>query len=434
LLARCREDVSIAIDHPIETSKETAPTPSRASLRGLDGLNFLMADVRDGVGPYVALFLKGSQHWAPGPIGVVMALGGLVTALMQVPAGLLVDTLWHKRLLVAISGLLVAAGYLSVVEFSSLPMVLLAQFPLGAASAVIPPAIGALSLGLVGRVALPARISRNEGFKHGGSLAAALLGGALGQYFGVRWVFYLVCGFALASAAVVSLIKPSEIDHELARGSDPGGKPPIGLRALLRRADLRAFLISVVLFHGGNAAMLPMAGQVLALRHPGSDTLALSACIIVAQAVMVGVAASVGWALRAGIGRKPIFLVALLMLPVRGVLFALFDNPLAVVAIQVLDGVAAGIFGVISVVIAADLMRGTGRFNLAQGLVALAVGLGGAASNLLAGYIVQWFGYRDGFFTLAAIAVAALVFFALCMPETAEPVASGRPVPQERTA
>lgn len=434
MLARCREDVSIAIDRSIETSEPKAPTPSPASLRGLDGLNFLMADVRDGVGPYVALFLKGSQHWAPGPIGVVMALGGLVTALMQVPAGLLVDVVRHKRLLVAVSGLLVAAGYLSVVEFSSLPMVLLAQIPLGAASAVIPPAIGAISLGLVGRVAMAARVSRNEGFKHGGSLVAALLGGVIGQYFGVRWVFYLVCGFALASAAVVSLIKPREIDHELARGSDPGGKPPVALRVLLRRPDLRAFLISVVLFHGGNAAMLPMAGQVLALRHPGSDTLALSACIIVAQAVMIGVAASVGWALNAGIGRKPIFLVALLVLPVRGVLFSMIDSPVGVVAIQALDGVAAGIFGVISVVIAADLMRGTGRFNLAQGLMALAVGLGGAASNLLAGYIVQWFGYRVGFLTLAAIAVAALVFFALFMPETAEPAARKRPSPQERIA
>ena len=174
----------------------------------------------------------------------------------------------------------------------------------------------------------------------------------------------------------------------------------------------------MVLFHFGNAAMLPMAGQVLAKTHPGADIRALSACIITAQLVMVGAATAVGWALRRGIGRKAIFLVALAILPVRGLLFSFTDSPVGVVGIQVLDGVAAGIFGVISVVIAADLMRGTGRFNLAQGLVALSVGLGATLSNLTAGFVVQAFGYPTGFLTLAAIAVAAFAFFALFMPET----------------
>jgi predicted MFS family arabinose efflux permease len=164
--------------------------------------------------------------------------------------------------------------------------------------------------------------------------------------------------------------------------------------------------------------MLPMAGQVLAKTHPGADISALSACIICAQLVMVAVAAMVGWALRRGVGRKTIFLVALAILPVRGILFTLTDSPVLVVAIQLLDGVAAGIFGVISVVIAADLMRGTGRFNLAQGLVALSTGLGAAISNLTAGFVVQAFGYAAGFLTLAAVALIALVFFALLMPET----------------
>jgi hypothetical protein len=124
----------------------------------------------------------------------------------------------------------------------------------------------------------------------------------------------------------------------------------------------------------GNAAMLPMAGQVLAKAHPGADIMALSACIITAQLVMIGVAATVGWAMRRGVGRKMIFLVAFITLPIRGFLFTLTDSPAGIVGIQLLDGVAAGIFGVISIIIAADLMRGTGRFNLAQGLVALSTG------------------------------------------------------------
>jgi MFS family permease len=122
--------------------------------------------------------------------------------------------------------------------------------------------------------------------------------------------------------------------------------------------------------------------------------------------------------MRRGVGCKTIFLVAFVTLPIRGFLFTLTDSPLGVVAIQLLDGVAAGIFGVISIIIAADLMRGTGRFNLVQGLVALSTGLGAAASNVCAGFVVQLFGYTIGFVTLAAIAVSGLVFFASLMPET----------------
>ncbi len=135
---------------------------------------------------------------------------------------------------------------------------------------------------------------------------------------------------------------------------------------------------------------------------------------------MVGVAWSVGRASSRGVGRKTIFLVALAVLPVRGVLFSFTSSPAGVVAIQLLDGVAAGIFGVVSVLIASDLMRGTGRFNLAQGLTALAVGVGAAFSNASAGFVVQWFGYPAGFLYLAAIATCAFVFFAVLMPETRE--------------
>ena len=173
----------------------------------------------------------------------------------------------------------------------------------------------------------------------------------------------------------------------------------------------------MVLFHFGNAAMLPMAGQVLAKTHPGSDIVALSACIITAQLVMISIAAMVGWAIRRGNGRKTIFLVAFLTLP-SGFLFTLTDSPYGVVAIQLLDSVAAGIFGVISIIIAADLMRSTGRFNFAQGLVALSTGLGAASSNLCSGFVVQSFGYTVGFIALAWIAVGGLIFFALLMPET----------------
>jgi len=80
--------------------------------------------------------------------------------------------------------------------------------------------------------------------------------------------------------------------------------------------------------------------------------------------------------------------------------------------------VTAGIFGVIAVLIAADLTRGVGRFNLAQGLVALCVGVGAGFSNVVGEYAVQWFGTAASFLTLAGIAACAFVFFAAFMPET----------------
>jgi predicted MFS family arabinose efflux permease len=412
--------------------------PSTRSLRGLDGLNFLMADVRDGLGPYLSVYLKGAQHWQPGDIGIAMAASSLSAAICQIPAGLLVDALRAKRLLVAGSGVTVAVGCILIATFPHLTTIIAAQIMIGAASAVIPPALAALSLGLVGRRRMDGRISRNESFNHAGNFVAAALAGTLGQWLGYDWIFYLVCAFAVASAAVVNLINSSEIDHDLARGGAEGDPEagtsaqhrPIPIRDLLRHRDLMVFLVSVVLFHFGNAAMLPMAGQVLAQTYPGWDTISLSGCIIAAQLVMVAIAWAVGKAMAAGYRRKTIFLVALAVLPVRGLLFSFTANPFGVIAIQLLDGVAAGIFGVIAVVIAADVTRGTGRFNLAQGLVALSIGVGAGLSNLVAGYIVQWFGYPVGFLSLAVIAVAALVFFAALMPETRD--LRDRPAPEAR--
>jgi predicted MFS family arabinose efflux permease len=395
--------------------------PSSRSLRGLDLINFLMADVRDGVGPYLSVFLKGSEHWQPGAIGMAMAASSIAAAICQIPAGLLVDSLKVKRFLVAVSGLMVAAGCLLIVFFPTFAAVIAAQAMLGAASAVIPPAIAALSLGIVGHRRLDARVSRNESFNHGGNFLAAVLAGTLGQRLGYDWIFYLVCAFAVASAAVINLINPAEINDALARGGESADCEPIPIRDLFKRRDLVIFLGAVILFHFGNAAMLPMAGQVLAQAHPGTDAVTLSACIIAAQLVMVGVAWGVGRAIRLGYGRKTIFLVALVTLPIRGLLFSFTTDPFGVVGIQLLDGLAAGIFGVIAILIASDLMRGTGRFNLAQGLMALSVGIGAGLSNLTSGFVVQWYGYPAGFLYLAAIALVALFFFAMFMPETSKP-------------
>ncbi len=384
------------------------------------------------------MFLQGASHWSAGDIGLALAVSNIAGAVSQAPVGMLVDSTRKKRLLVAAAGLLIAAGCLAIAIRSTLAAVIGAQVVIGIASSVLPAALAALCLGLVGRRRMPVQLARNQGFSHAGALVAAILIGAGGPVWGYDWIFYLVCFFAAGTVAAALSIRPGDIDHDLARGGGkegPAGQRPIGLRKVLRYRNLIVFLCAVILFHFGNAAMLPMAGQVLARTHPGSDTMALSACIVVAQLVMTGAAVAVGKALDAGYGRKTIFLVMLAVLPVRGVLFSFFTgSPYAVVAIQLLDGVAAGIFSVISVIIAADLMRGTGRFNLAQGLVALSVGIGAGLSNVTAGFVVQWSGYPIGFLYLAGVAVCGLMFFAILMPETRPADEPGGRVRPETTA
>ena len=405
---------------------------ARRSRAGLDALAFLMADMRDGIGPYLAVFLKGAAQWSPAMIGAALAVNNIATALALVPAGLLVDALRCKRLLLAGAGLAVGFATLLIVLAPRPAVVFPVEALLGIAAAFLGPGMVGLTLGLVGPRRLPARISRNEGLNHAGNLCGALTIMAVTHFAGLAWIFYLACFYALASAVVAMRIPGRAIDHDVARGRSKHGGPALSLGETLRRPGFAAFLLTVTLFHLGNAAMLPLAGQVLAATHPGSDAAAMSACIIVAQAVMVGVAAIVGRASAAGSGRKPIFLIGLAVLPLRGVLFAVVTSPLGIVLVQALDGIGAGVFGVIATLIAADLMRGSGRINFAQGLVALATGVGGAASNLIGGAIVQVFGYPTGFLALSAAALAAIGLFAGAVPETrAEIVTAGAAMRRE---
>ena len=423
------------------------PSPSKRSLAGLDSVNVLMADVRDGVGPYLAVYLQGTMHWSAGQVGIAMAASNVGAALAQIPAGLWVDATKKKRTLVAVSALVVGAACLAMILYTTPVVVASAQALTGAASAVIAPALAALTLGLVGRRRMPGRVSRNETFNHTGNFLAAGLAGVLGQYLGYGWIFGLVAAFAILSAGAVLLIRPEEVNHAVARGADadkedgtaggPEAKKSEHVSSVwdvLKRRPFLIFLGGVMLFHFGNAAMLPMAGQVLAKAHPESAALAMSACIIAAQAVMIGIAWAVGRAMHAGWGSKAIFLTAFAVLPVRGILYTFTSSPSGVVGIQLLDGVAAGIFGVISIVMAADLMRGTGRFNLAQGLVALATGAGAGLSNVVAGWISGRWGFNAGFLTLAVAAAVAFVYFLVLMPETQDEDAPASAVPEAAPA
>lgn len=392
--------------------------------RALDAANFFLADVRQGLGPYLAIYLLTEQSWDEARIGIVMSIATAAGILAQTPAGALVDATRTKRLAMAGAAVIVTVASLLLPLLPSFWPVAISQGIANAADVVFPPAIAAVSLGIFGPHRFTARIGRNESFNHAGNAVAAALAGIAAYWFGPQVVFYLLALMSVASIVSVLAIPERAIDHDLARGlhetaervgADSGG--PSGLSILLTCRPLLIFAICVALFHLANAAMLPLVGQKLALEAKNLGTSLMSACIIAAQIVMVPVAALVG-ARADKWGHKRFFLAALLILPVRGALYTLSNNMGWLVGVQLLDGVGAGIFGAIFPVIVADLMRNTGRFNVAQGAILTAQGIGAALSTTLAGIVVVEAGFGAAFLTLGAVAALGFAICWLALPET----------------
>jgi MFS family permease len=393
--------------------------------RPLDALNFFLADVRGGLGPYLAVYLLAERNWDEASIGIVMSIATAAEILAQMPAGALVDAIRAKRTLMVAAALAVTAASLVLPWLTAFWSVAGSQCMAHAASAVFGPALAAVSLGAVGRRAFSKRIGRNESFNHAGNACAALTAGASAYVWGPTVVFYLLAAMAFASLVSVLAIPANAIDYDLARGLDDtpsGGRAstevrPSGFQVLVTCRPLLIFAVCAVLFHLSNAAMLPLVGQKLTLQDKNLGTSLMSACIVAAQIVMVPMALLVG-AKADRWGRKPLFLVALLILPVRGALYTLSDNPFWLVGVQLLDGIGAGIYGAIFPIIVADLTRGTGRFNVAQGAVITAQGIGAALSTTLAGLVVVRAGYSAAFVTLGGVAAIGAAVFFFAMPET----------------
>ena len=386
----------------------------------LDSLNFFLADVRDGLGPYLAIYLLAVHHWDPASIGVVMTIAGIAALITQTPAGALVDDTRAKRALIAIAALLVTGSCLLLPFVTSFSLVALTQALSAAAASVFAPAICAITLGMTGPRAFTRRTGRNETFNHAGNACAALLAGLFAYLFGPVAVFYLMAAMALASVIAIHFVAADAIDHDVARGLDPaeaGRHQPSGWSVLLTNRPLLLFAICCALFHLANAAMLPLVSQKLSLTNLQMATPLTSACIVAAQLVMVPAAMLVG--AKADVwGRKPLLLAGFLILPLRGVLYTLSDDPYWLVAVQMLDGVGAGLFGALFPIMVKDLTQGTGHFNISLGALTTVFGLGAALSNGLAGFVVQGAGYSAAFLTLAGIAGLAVAVLWAGVPET----------------
>ncbi|GAB3580537.1 MFS transporter [Hymenobacter daeguensis] len=426
---------------------DLAHDPKRGSIRALRALNFFVADVQNGMGPYMALFLQASVGWNPAQIGSALAAGNIAQVLAQAPAGALIDRLRQKRALLLGGIALIALAVLATAFFTLKPVVMGGQALIGVAGAVFPPCLAAIALGLVGRARFDQAQGTNQAFNAAGNMFAALVLGAVGYYFNLRWMFYLVGALCVGAALCVARIRADDIDFDLARGADqnevcgddaphekapaaPGGSLWDALRELLacfrdllRQKPVVVFLVSAVIFHFANAAMVPLVTQLLGRGvGPRQAVLYTSGYMLASQLVFLVVAAASG-RLAGRLGRKPLFLFGFAALALRGVLYTLSHHPAALIAVQCMDGLGAGIFGVVGVLIIADLTRGTGRFNAAQGAIATAQGIGAFLSNSVAGFLAKSQGDNFTFLVLAGIAAAGLVFFWALMPETLKPAA-----------
>ncbi|WKW50029.1 MFS transporter [Rhodomicrobium lacus] len=411
---------------------DAQPPISDHNQSALDWLNFLLADVKDGLGPFLAIYLTSSQQWDAGSAGLVLTIGGLATVLARSPAGALVDAIAWKRSLIVVGVAIVAVASLAMSANPQFWTVAVGQALIGISDAILPLAVTAISLGIVGRKAFARRVGRNEAWSHGGNVTAAILAGAAGYFIAQVAMLWTVALLAALCAVAVYRIDASAIDNDVARGEEKHGQTPEAVGMLLRNRPLLWFTAAITLFHFANAAMLPLAGEKLSVGKPDESPLFMASCVVTAQLVMIPMAILVGHRADAW-GRKPLFLCAFAVLPLRGLLFALADNPWAIVAIQILDGIGAGIFGALFYIVVADFTRGTGRFNLALGAAGASWGLGAALSNAVAGQIVNSLGFSAAFYFLAACALGALAIFAVAVPESRDYEAAS-PEGQELTA
>jgi predicted MFS family arabinose efflux permease len=396
------------------------PSSLRAE-RALDVLNVVLADVRYGLGPYGAIYLMAEHGWDEASLALAYSFGGIVGLLSQAPLGAAVDAVRAKRALLAGAVLAVAASCLLIVLVPRFWPVAAAGIVAALAGNTLLLTVAAISLGIVGPTRFARRAGRNEALFHAGNACINLAILATAPLFGLAAVFWALAATVLASATAVLAIPAEAIDYAVARGLPPDaathGLRPSALGVLLASRPLLVFAGCGALFHLANASLLALVVQRATRADPAGAVAFAAACMITAQLTMVATAALA--AARADAwGRRPFFLAAFAAVVLRAGLNALSDSPVWTVSAQLLDGVGVGVFGALFPVVVADLTRGSGRFNAAQGSVGMVHSVGGLLSGLIANLVVVWASYSTAFLLLATIAALGGTLFWLVMPET----------------
>jgi MFS family permease len=399
------------------------PRPSASSLRALDAVNLFLAGALSGFGPYVAVFLA-NQNWTQQNIGFVLTGAGLAGLISQIPGGEVLDIIRSKRVVIALGAAMIAAGALIIALWPSFPLVLVALLLEGITGGFLGMAIAAVSLGLVGHAALGERLGRNQRFASTGGVLAAGLMGLISYFLSYRAIFLAAAALVVPVLTALGRIQRSDIHYGSACGAPdhqgPGPLPRARRRDLWKNRSLLTFATCLFLFQMANASMLPLAGEELAYAKGAASPLVIAALIIVPQVIVALMAPWAGLSAKTW-GRRPLLLLGFAALPVRALVFAWTTDPIVLIAAQLLDGVSGTVLGVLTALTVADVTTGSGRFNLAQGLVGTLSGLGASLSTALSGQVAGSFGRAAAFTAIAAVAMAAVLLLWLRMPETRLP-------------
>ena len=391
------------------------PTPGR---RGLDGLNAFVAAMRTAFGAFVPAYLAG-QGWTQAQIGLMLTVETVTSMLSQVPGGAFMDVTRHRRLVLGLSvcGAAVAALVIAALPFH-LP-VLLALVAHALAGSIIAPGIAAITVAMVGRRDLGERLGRNVRYASIGSGVGAALMGLAATAVSERAVFVLAALLALPALWALWSLHPRR--QRRRRGGAIAPTDAVeqqgAVRVLLTDRRMQVFAACVVLFHFSSAALLAVVAAEVTRREGLRAGMLIATFVIVPQ-VLVALASPLVGRLAERIGRRPVLMVGYASLPLRAALFAMVDDPYWLVPVQLLEGVAAAVFGVILPLVTADLTRESGRYTLALGVLGLAGTLGAALSTSVAGVVATAFGVAAAFWVLAASGLAALLLVAVAMPET----------------
>ncbi len=386
------------------------PTVRTRDRIALQAVNFFMADMEAGMGPFLGVLLAG-RGWTTGTIGTVITLGAIVGMLTVAPAGALVDATTRKRACVIVVGLAAVAASAVILTTRHFWVVAAAQSVMCISGATIAPAVIGITLGVVGQAGFTSQNGRNQAYNHAGNMAGAAISGLLGWIFGYAGVFWLAAGFAVVTIAATLAIPAGRIDHHIARGEALSGDqaPVKKLRVLLECRPLLALAAAVTLFHLGNAAMLPLYGLAVVATHANPFT-TVASTVVVAQAVMIP-ASLLAMRIAQTRGYWLAILIAFSALPIRGLIAANVITTWGVIPVQVLDGMGAGMLSVAVPGLVARLLDGTGHINIGQGAIMAAQGLGGALSQVLGGYVAQILGFPTAFALLGALSVGSLIIW-----------------------
>lgn len=397
--------------------------PTEKSQRGLDWFAFFLADVQVGFGPFLSIYLT-TEKWTNTDIGLVLSAGAILGLVGQVPGGALIDALRRDKLIATIAMIAIGISALWIGLSPQFLSVMLAQMLHVGASVIVGPALAAISLGLAGHALIGERLGRNARFAACGSIAAGVFMGLIGKTISSQAVFYVTAMMAIPAVIAVLSISSEEIKrgHRCDVPREHYALLP-ALRDLLRQRALVVLAACVFFFHLSNAAVLPIVASTITMRVGEEATLMIAAAMIVPQ-VMVALASPHIGRFADRHGRRKLLLIGFAALPVRAILLASTTDPFALVAIQLLDGISATCLGVLVATSVADIVRTSGNFNLALGVVGSAMGVGAAISTTLAGYLADGYGSSATLLTLSVLGLCGFLLFALLMPETKKSIPS----------